>query len=99
MNKLIETTGVPMRMLDRRGTLESEITKIKSGVKLPADYYTYPQGFQVTDMQHQMQHFRDNMPDMNQLMQQSGTQQGMPPDMQERLRKMQERLKQQFQQQ
>ncbi len=107
MNQHLKTSGIPMKILDQRGLVESEITAIKQGVKLPPNHYSYPANYQVTDMQQQMQQVQQQsqqmmqqMPDMDQIMQQMQQHtQDMPPEAPQRLQKMQEMFKQQFQQQ
>jgi len=103
MHQHFKTSGLPMRILDQNGNLESEIIKFNSKAKVPADYYLIPADYRVTNMQEKMnqaqQQMQKSMPDMNQLMQQmQQNNQGLPPEAMEQMKKMQEMFKQQFQQ-
>jgi hypothetical protein len=46
--------GVPMRMLDNRGNVVSEIKSINTNVALPANAFTLPKGYKTVTMAEQM---------------------------------------------
>jgi hypothetical protein len=108
MNQHFKTSGVPMRILDQNGQLESEIIKFDSKAKLAPGYYVIPDNFKVTNMHQKMNEAQQQnqqnigqmpqgMPDMNQLMLQMQKSEGMPPEAMEQMKKMREMFKQQYQ--
>jgi hypothetical protein len=104
----VDTSGVPLRVLDAADKVISEVISIDTGKKVPPGFYRVPAGMQVVDMDEQMnqaaqqtQQIMQNMPDMDELMQQ--LQQGggsgqMPENMQQQMQKLQELLQQMQQQ-
>lgn len=82
----IESSGVPMRIIDANGKRVSEVMAVDTNKKFPGDHYKLPTGMEVVDMSQRMkqmeqqtQQMMGDMPDMNldQLMkelQQSGGQ-------------------------
>lgn len=109
MPEIYQTTGAPLRILDKNGLLESEVTSINTNKSLPANYYDIPASFKLVSMKHQLnqagqasqqmlQGMSDDMPDMNGIMQQLQQSGEITPEMIEQMKKMQELLKQQYQQ-
>lgn len=80
----VKKIGVPMRITAGNGQLVSEITRIDTGAKLPANAFTVPAGYQVQDTGKMMREAQQMM----QQMQQSGQ---MSPEAMEQLRRMQQR--------
>ena len=84
--EIIESSGVPMRIIDKNGKRVSEVLAVDTNKKFPGDHYKLPTGMEVVDMSQRMkqmeqqtQQMTGDMPDMNldQLMkdiQQSGGQ-------------------------
>jgi hypothetical protein len=99
---VIESSGVPMRMIDQNGKLESEVLAVDTNKKFAASHYALPSGMKVIDMSDKMnqatqetQQMMEDMPDMGELMkqiQQGGGQ--MTEEMQQQMEKMQEKMKQ-----
>lgn len=97
-----QRVGVPMRMLDARGKITSEIKSIKTNVSLPANAFAIPQGYKTVTMSDQMkgvsqavskaQKQAPNMQQMMQQMQQSGR---VPPEAMEQMKRYQEMMQQQ----
>lgn len=98
----IESSGVPMRVIDQAGKLASEVLAVDTSKKFPGDHYKLPAGMKVVDQRERMkqagqqtQQMMENMPNMDELMkqiQQGGGQ--MTDEMQQRM----EKLKNMFQQ-
>jgi len=98
----LESSGAPMRIVDANGGLISEVVAVDSSVSLGRQFYQAPAGMARVDLDQQigaaMQQGRkmmENMPDMNQIMEQM--QQGggqMTPEMQQQMQKMMEQLQQ-----
>ena len=64
--------GMPMRSVDKDGTVNNEVKRIETNVKIPADYFKLPKDYQVTSMEQMMQQHNmsqqnqmENMPDMS----------------------------------
>ena len=109
MMETYKTTGAPMRILDKDGQLESQITSINTNKRLAVDFYNIPDNFKVIKVKEQMdqagqtpqqmmQGLGDNMPDMNAIMQQLQQSGQVTPEMIEQMKKMKALLKQQYQQ-
>jgi len=103
---VIESSGVPMRMIDQNGKLESEVLAVDTNKKFAGNHYALPADMKVVDMSDKMnqatqqtEQMKENMPDMGELMkqiQQGGGQ--MTEEMQQQMEQMQEMMKQQQQQ-
>lgn len=99
---VIESSGVPMRVIDQNGKLESEVLAVDTNKKFAASHYALPSGMKVVDMSDKMnqatqetQQMMEDMPNMGELMkqiQQGGGQ--MTEEMQQQMEKMQEMMKQ-----
>ncbi len=99
---MIESSGVPMRVIDQNGKLESEVLAVDTNKKFAASHYALPSGMKVVDMSdktnqatQETQQMMEDMPDMGELMkqiQQGGGQ--MTEEMQQQMEKMQEMMKQ-----
>jgi hypothetical protein len=99
---MIESSGVPMRMIDQNGKLESEVLAVDTNKKFAGNHYALPADMKVVDMSDKMneatqqtQQMKENMPDMDELMkqiQQGGGQ--MTEEMQQQMEQMQEMMKQ-----
>ena len=96
----LETSGAPLRVVDASGRLKSEVVSVDSRVSLGRDYYAEPAGMtrvsldeKVEQVKQQAGQIMQQLPDMNQLMEQM--QQGggqMTEEMQEQMRQMMEQL-------
>jgi len=99
---VIDSSGVPMRVIDQNGNLVSEVLAVDTNKKFAASHYTLPSGMKVVDMSDKMnqatqetQQMMGDMPNMGELMkqiQQGGGQ--MTEEMQQQMEKMQEMMKQ-----
>ena len=96
LSGVMDSAGVPMRVLDAGGKMLSEIVSVDIDKSLPADYYQVPAGMSRVDMNAKMNEAAEqmqNMPDMNQMMeqmQQGGAQ--MTPEMQEQMQQQMNQL-------
>lgn len=97
----VEKVGVPMRTLDANGKITSEIKSIKTNVRLPANTFTLPQGYEIITLAEQMDRARQGlnqlqgqMPDMQQMMKQMQESGGMPPEVMQQMKRYQEMLQQ-----
>ena len=102
----LEAAGVPMRMIDAGGRLQSEVLAVDTRANPGSGYYEVPAGMAVVDldaeigaMQQQTQQMMQNLPDMQEMMQQlqqSGGQvsEEVQQQMQEQMQKMQQMLQQ-----
>ena len=107
MVDMIESSGAPMRVLDKNGNLQSEVIAVDTKKKFAANHYALPSGMEIVDMSDKMnqatqetQQMMENMPDMGELMKQ--IQQGggeMTEEMQQQLEKMKEMMQLQQQSQ
>lgn len=82
-----DRVGVPMKMLDNRGNLVSEIVSINTQMTLPANTFTVPQGYKRVTLAEQMnstgqglRQAQRHMPDMKQMMQHRQQSGRMPPE-------------------
>lgn len=95
----MDSNGAPMKVVDASGKLISEVISVDTDGKVPAGYYEVPAGMKVVSMEQKMDQATRQMqgiPDMNQLLQESGGE--MTPEMKqqmEQLQKMMEQLQQQ----
>jgi hypothetical protein len=96
LSGVMESAGVPMRVLDAGGRTLSEIVSVDTDKKLPADFYQLPAGMNRVDMDAKMNEAAremQKMPDMNQIMEQmkqGGAQ--MTPEMQQQMQQQMEQL-------
>jgi hypothetical protein len=96
LSGVMDTAGVPMRVLDAGGKTLSEIVAVDTGKDLPADFYRVPAGLKRIDMDAKMKQAAEqmqNLPDMNQMMeqmQQGGAQ--MTPEMQQQMQQQMQQL-------
>ena len=102
----IGSIGVPMKTLDENGKLLSEVLAVDTRKQLPQDYYQVPANLQVVnlddkiaDVQESTQQIMQNLPDMNQLMEQmqqggEGMSEEMQQQMQQQMEQMQKMLEQ-----
>ncbi len=102
----IESSGAPLRMVDSKGRLESEVLAVDTNKKFAGNHYKLPAGMPVVDMREKMnqanqqnQQMMENMPDMNQIMEQMQQGGGQTSDQMqqqmEKLKKMMEQLQSQ----
>lgn len=88
--KALKEQGLPMRVEDASGRLESEVTRVDRNATLPPNAFGMPEGVQVQDaaaMQSAMRQHASQMETMMQQMEQSGQ---MPPELLEQMRKARE---------
>lgn len=100
------SSGIPMRVIDDKGQLLSEVVEVDTRKNFGSDHYDIPDGLNVVSLDEKMnqaaqqtQQMMENMPDMNEMlqqMQQEGAQ--MTPEMQQQMDKIKQML-QQLQQQ
>ena len=85
--RYLKKIGMPMRIQSANGKLVSEIVRIEKNAKLPPNAFTVPAGYQVQDAGQLMQ----QMPNMQEMLQQTPQAGQLPPEALERLRRMQQR--------
>lgn len=101
--QIFSTTGLPLRIENAGGKVQSRITRIESAA--PAQDYKLPANFKVTRMQDQikemerqrnqaMQEIQQQMPDMQKMIEQLQQTGKMPDEAIEQLRKMKDLIKQ-----
>ena len=103
----MDSIGIPLRVLGADGSVMSEVLSVDTDVRVADARYEIPAGINRVSMDQQMQQSAEamqNMPDMNQLMeqmQQSGGEMTpeMQQQMQQQMQQMQEMLQQMQQQQ
>jgi len=71
LTKRLQDIGVPMRVLDAKGTVLSEVMRIDKKAKLPANAFDIPPDYQVQNTHKMMQ----KIPDMQEIMKQMQQQQ------------------------
>lgn len=82
--------GLPLKTVDKNGSVTSEIKSINTHAKISASAYKLPSGYRMTSMENEMLNMQNKMPNIEQMMQ-SG--QISPEDMKQ-LQEMQNMLKQ-----
>ena len=98
----LEANGAPMRIVGANGNLISEVVAVDSNVTLGREYYQAPAGMPRVDLDKQIgeamqqgKQMMENMPDMNQIMEQMQQGDGqMTEEMQQQMQKMMEQLQQ-----
>jgi len=73
LTRRLRDIGAPMRVLDAKGTVMSEVLRIDRKAKLPAGAFTIPADYQVKNTHKMMQEVEQqmkNMPDMQKMMEQ-----------------------------
>jgi len=73
LTKRLKDIGVPLRVLDAKGAVLSEVMSIDRKAKLPANAFTIPSDYKVQNTHKMMQDARkqmQNMPDMQEMMKQ-----------------------------
>ncbi len=111
MANSLAAIGAPMKVLDERGQLMSEVLSVDTRKNLPGNYYDAPADLKVVDLdetiagvKEQTQQIMENMPDINEIMEQmqqdgSGMSEEMQQQMQKQMDQMQKMLQQLQQQQ
>jgi hypothetical protein len=96
---LVDTAGFIMRVVDEKGELLFEVLSVSTDVKLADDYYALPAGMKVVDMSEKTeqaiqkgQEIIQQMPDMEQMMQQNGGQ--IDEETQQQMKQMMEQMQQ-----
>ena len=99
---VIESSGAPLRVVDKGGKLLSEVLAVDTDKKFGSNHYALPGGMEVVEMTEKMnqgaqqtQQMMQNMPDMDEMMkqmQQGGGQ--MSEEMQQQMKQMMEQLQQ-----
>jgi len=59
--------GMPMRSIDRDGTLSHEVISIRTNVSMSASEFKLPSDYEVMDMQEMIQEAMSNMPAMQEV--------------------------------
>jgi len=92
------SSGAPMRVLDAGGKLISEVIAVDTEHSVAAGSYAVPAGMKIVSMDDKMNQARpqmQNMPDMNELMQQMQQSGGeISPEMQQQMEQMKNMLQQ-----
>lgn len=92
------SSGAPMRVLDAAGKVISEVVSVDPDTPVAAGSYMVPAGMKVVSMDEKMNQAAQqmqNMPDMNELMQQLQKSGGeMTPEMQQQMEQLQNMLQQ-----
>ena len=102
LSGVVDSAGVPMRVLDASGKTLSEVASVDTDKRLPADFYELPGGLTRIDMDAKMKQTSEqmqNMPDMSEMieqMQQGGGQ--MTPEMQEQMQQQMQQLQKMLEQ-
>jgi hypothetical protein len=99
---VIESSGAPLRTVDKNGKLISEVVGVDTDRKFADDHYELPAGMAVVDMTERMnqaaqqnQQMMENMPDMDELIKQMQQNDGqMSEEMQQQMQQMMEQLQQ-----
>lgn len=102
---VIESSGAPLRTVDKNGKLMSEVVGVDTEKTFADDHYKIPAGMTVVDVSEQMnraaqqsQQMMENMPDMDELIKQMQQNDGqMSEEMQQQMQQMMEQLQQQQQ--
>ena len=81
--------GVPLRILDAKKSIITEVIRIDKNARLPANAFVIPKDYQVTNPQKMMNEAMHNMNQMQDMMK------NIPP---EAMEMMQQRLQQMYQQ-
>jgi len=105
MADVIESSGAPLRVVDKDGNMLSEVLSVDTDKKFARNHYALPGDMEIVDMSEQMnqaaqqtRQMMENMPDMDELMQQM--QQGggqMTEEMQQQMKQLMEQMQQQQQ--
>ncbi len=103
---VVETNGAPLKVLDDKGALISEVLSVDTDKQIPSSYYDVPAGMARVDMDKQLnqamqqtQQMMENMPDMNEMMQQMQSGGQMNEQVKQQMENMQKMLQQMQQQQ
>jgi len=91
--------GAPMKVVDAGGKLISKVVSVDTKSKLPGGHYQVPAGMKIVSMEQMMNQATQQMqgmPDMNQLLQESGGQ--MTPEIKQQMEKLQQMMEQMQQQ-
>jgi hypothetical protein len=102
---IIESSGAPMRVVDKDGKMLSEVLSVDTDKKFTNNHYELPGDMEIVDMSERMnqaaqknQQMMENMPDMDELMQQMQQGDGqMTEEMQQQLKQLMEQMQQQQQ--
>jgi len=73
LTKRLNDIGAPLRVMDAKGTIISEVLRIDKKAKLPANAFVIPADYRVQNTHKMMQDFQQqmqNMPDMQEMMKQ-----------------------------
>jgi len=99
---LVDTAGFILRVVDDKGELLFEVLSVSTDVKLADDYYALPAGMKIVDMSEKTeqaiqkgQKVIQQMPDMEQMMQQIQQNGGqIDAETQQQLKQMMEQMQQ-----
>jgi len=72
---VIESSGAPLRVVDKGGKMLSEVLTVVTDKKYAADHYALPAGMKVVDMTEQMNQATQQTQQMKQMMEQLQQQQ------------------------
>lgn len=97
LSDLVDTAGFVMRVVDDKGKLLFEVLSVDSTIKLAGDYYALPADMTVVDMNEKVgqalqkgQEIIQQVPDMDQMMQQNGGQ--IDEQTQQQMKQMMEQM-------
>ena len=102
---VIESSGAPLRVVDKGGKLLSEVLTIDTDKKFAGNHYELPGDMDIVDMSEKMnqsaqqtRQMMENMPDKDELMQQMHQGDGqMTEEMQQQMKQLMEQMQQQQQ--
>ena len=84
----LEEVGVPLRIQGPDGRVESEVIEVVTKAKFPAGHYDAPAGMTRVEMQHTMPKTMEQMPNMDELLQQMGQDGQIPEDLMDQLKQL-----------
>ena len=97
LSDLVDTAGFVMRVVDDKGKLLFEVLSVDSSIKLAGDYYALPADMTVVNMNEKVgqalqkgQEIIQQVPDMDQMMQQNGGQ--IDEQTQQQMKQMMEQM-------
>jgi hypothetical protein len=97
LSDLVDTAGFVMRVVDDKGKLLFEVLSVDSSIKLADDYYALPADMTVVNMNEKVgqalqkgQEIIQQVPDMDQMMQQNGDQ--IDEQTQQQMKQMMEQM-------
>lgn len=95
----IQEIGMPLRALDKKGMLESEVTRVDKNAKLPPAAFSFPNHYEVQNIaqmqQGAQQRMQPQMPQMEQMLKQMQESGKLSPEAMEQLERARQMMQQQ----